>query len=86
VRVFRCPDAQIPRGIKGIKVNISSLNISFATRNLGSEISQFWEGLKLKGFNWIVKSKLQLKSFKGLYISERGSRRFGYYISGKDNY
>jgi hypothetical protein len=39
-------------GGKGIKVNISS-----ATRNLGSEISRFREGLKLEGLDLIVKSK-----------------------------
>jgi hypothetical protein len=78
----RCPDS-----IKGIKVNISPLKISFITRNLGSEILRFREGPKLEGLDLIVKSKLQLKSFKGIYrvyIPERGSYRYGYYISGKD--
>jgi hypothetical protein len=35
---LRYPIPQIPRDIKGIKVNISSLNISSITRNLGSKI------------------------------------------------
>jgi hypothetical protein len=48
---------QMPRDIEGIKVNISPLNISSATRNLGSEISRFREGLKLEGLDLIVKSK-----------------------------
>jgi hypothetical protein len=42
----------------GIKVNISPLNISSVTRNLGSEILRFREGLKLEGLDFlIVKSK-----------------------------
>jgi hypothetical protein len=44
-------------GGEGIEVNISSLNISSATRNLGSEILRFREGLKLEGLDLIVKSK-----------------------------
>jgi hypothetical protein len=48
---------QMPRGIKGIEVNISPLNISSVIRNLGSEISRFREGLKLEGLDLIVKSK-----------------------------
>jgi hypothetical protein len=44
-------------GGEGVEVNISSLNISSVTRNLGSEISRFREGLKLEGLDLIVKSK-----------------------------
>ena len=44
-------------GSKGIKVNISSLNISSAMRNLGSEILRFRKDLKLEGLDLIVKSK-----------------------------
>jgi hypothetical protein len=46
---------QMPRGIIGIKVNISPLNISSVTRNLGSEILQFRKGLKLEELDLIVK-------------------------------
>jgi hypothetical protein len=44
-------------GSKGIEVNISSLNISSATRNLESEILRFREYLKLEGLDLMVKSK-----------------------------
>jgi hypothetical protein len=54
---FRYQMPQIPRGIKGIKVNISPLNISSVTRNLRSKILRFREGLKLKGLDLIIKSK-----------------------------
>jgi hypothetical protein len=80
---------QIPRGIEGVEVNISPLNISSATRNLGSEILRFREGLKLEGLDLIEKSKLQLKSFKGIYRAyapEGGSRRYGYCASGRDGF
>jgi hypothetical protein len=54
---FRCQMPQMLRGIEGIEVNISPLNISSVTRNLGSEILRFREGLKLEGLDLMVKSK-----------------------------
>jgi hypothetical protein len=44
---YQMPDAQMPRDIQVIKVNILFLNILSVTRNLGSEILRFREGLKL---------------------------------------
>jgi hypothetical protein len=48
---------QMPRGIKGIEVNILPLNISSVIRNLESEILRFRKGLKLEGLDLIVKLK-----------------------------
>jgi hypothetical protein len=53
---FRCL-VQMPDAWWGIKVNISPLNISSVTRNLGSKILRFREGLKLEGLDLMVKSK-----------------------------